>query len=152
MNNYSKMTLFTLLFVFLFASTGLASASHPYNTYTYTDRNVFSYNEDDNGFKVGFDEKRHVSRGYTYCGYYDWSYGGKRCARSWGDRQYYPDHASYEYDHDVVVKEAFKTYQQRSKQEYQLEVRRIGLEERRRYGYGGYGYGYSDHRYYSYGW
>lgn len=153
MKNYSKMTLFVVSALFLVALASLSSAAHPYNTYTYTDRDTFSYNENDNGFRVGFDEDNRVVRGYTYCGYYDWSYGGRRCAHSYGNRPYYPDHASYDdYDKDAIVKEAFRTYQQRSKQEYQLEVRRIGLEERRRYSYGGYGSGYSGHRYYTYGW
>ena len=153
MNNYSRMTFIALSFVFLFALVSTVSAAHPYNTYTYTDRDSFSYNENDNGFRISSSERDNYgygNRGYTRCGeIYSWrSYG---CgSRYYADRPYYPDHVSYGYDQDMAIKEAFKTYQQRSKQEYQLEVRRIGLEERRRYSYGGYGYGYSG-RVYSYG-
>lgn len=150
------MTLFVISALFLVALAGLTSAAHPYNTYTYTDRNDFSYNENDNGFRISSTNNEPVARGYTYCGYYDWSYGGKRCARSLANRPYYPDHASYDdYDQDAAIKEAFRTYQQTSKYKYQLEAKRIALEERNRYDhyrYGGYGYGYSGVRYYSYGW
>src|SRR3989344_4321558 len=59
------------------------------------------------------------------------------------------------YDQDKALRDAFKTYQQSSKQQYQLESKRLDLANRRYYGgygYGGYGYGYSGARYYRYGW
>ena len=163
MNNYLKMTLFALSFLFLI-SIGFASAYHPYNTYSYTDRDSFSYNEDingnDDGFRISFTDADNYrsygygNRGYAKCGdYYSWrSYGCDKYGY-YGDGLYYNDNSYNNLDHNAVLKEAFKTYQQKSKQQYQLEAKRIALEERRRYGYyGGYGYGYSGVRYYSYGW
>ena len=155
MKNYSKMTLFGFLSLSLLL---LASSVSAYSYNTYTDRDTFRYDEvvsgENRGFTVEFNQDRKpVSRGYTYCegyGYYDWSYSGKKCAQSYGygSRPYYPNQAYYnQYDYDATLKEAFKTYQQSTKQESQLEAKRIALEERRMYNYGGYGYGY-----YRYGW
>lgn len=159
MKNYLKMTLAVISLLFLLASS--ASAVHAYNTYTYTDRDTFSYDERINGQNNGFDieftdyDRRpsydrysYGNRGYSNCGdRYSWrSYG---CDK-YDDRPYYFE-AYNDIDHNTVLKEAFKTYQQNSKYEYQLEAKRIALEDRRRFGYG-YGYGYSGHRYYSYGW
>ncbi|MEK6915448.1 MAG: hypothetical protein AABW89_02820 [Nanoarchaeota archaeon] len=163
MRNYFKGTfvLFALSFFILSAYTVDA---YSYNSYTYTDRDSFSYRENINGGNDGFridftdTDTKYRGRGYTYCksqGYYDWSYNGRRCKNSYGyygDMPYYKDNSYDNIDQDAVLKEAFRTYQQNSKYEYQLELKRIALEERRRYNYGGYGYGYSGARYYSYGW
>jgi hypothetical protein len=144
--------LFSALLAFLLVSS---VSAYGYNTYTYTDKDSFAYNENvngqDRGFKISFTDTdtrySYPNRGYSYCnGYYNWRYKG--CDRYYDDRPYYQD-AYQSLDHDAVLKEAFKTYQQSSRQEYQLEAKRIALEQRNRYSYG---YGYSSHRYYSYGW
>lgn len=158
------MTLFALSFVFLVALAGFTSASHPYNTYTYSDRDAFSYNENNNGFRIASDDSYRTTnvRGYTYCGYYDWSYGGRKCAHSLANRPYYPDHAFYgDYDKDAAIKDAFRTYRDSKKYDYQIKIKEydqeIRLKEleledryrRDRFRHSGYGYGYT---HYSYGW
>ena len=161
MKNYSKMTLFAFLALSLLFLTSTVDA-YSYNTYTYTDRDSFSYREDLAGNNQGFtlsDESNSPIAGmdYTYCGYYDWSAYGKRCARTrsygyYGDRPYYPDHAYY--NKDAVLKEAFKTYQQSRRDETKIRMEELRLEQRRQYdGYRyRHGYGYSGVSYYQYGW
>ncbi|MBS3083762.1 hypothetical protein J4423_03085 [Candidatus Pacearchaeota archaeon] len=165
MRNYLKMTLFVFSALFLLLLASFASA-YPSNINTYTDRDTFSYNENvdgnNRGFSLAFTDRDSVPvRGYGYCkgyDYYDWSYGGKKCASSryydpyYADMPYYSDNAYNNIDHNTVLKDAFKTYRESKKQEAQLEAKRIALEERKRYSYGGYGYGYSGARYYRYGW
>lgn len=165
MNNSSKIALFVFSVIFLVAFSGFSSAAHPYNTYTYTDRDGFSYSETNEGFRINFDSVNYetTTRGYTYCGFYDWSYGGKRCASSYSNRLYYPDHASYEeYDKDTAIEKAFGTYDNSKKYDHQLKLKELDnqirlkeleLEDRyRRDRYRYAGYGYSGGRYYSYGW
>lgn len=157
MKNYLKMTLFVVSALFLVVFAGFASAAHPYNTYTYTDKNMFSYNENDHGFEISSSERdtsySYGNRGYSLCGdVYSWrSYG---CgSHYYMNRPYYPDHASYEYDHDAAIKMAFDAYNKGKQYDYQIEKLRIQEEAKKdRYRYGGYGYGYSGGRYYSYGW
>lgn len=156
MRNYSKFALIAVFTLFLTTLVGFASAAHPYNTYTYTDRDSFSYHESDNGFRISSDARdansySYGNRGYSRCGdIYSWrSYG---C--SYGNRPYYPDHAYYEneYDRDTAIKYAFDTYREGKKYDYQLEKLRIQEDAKQyRYRYGGYGYGYSG-RVYNYGW
>ncbi len=158
MKNYSKIALFVVSALFLVAFAGFTSAAHPYNTYTYTDRDGFSYYESDSGFRINSDTSNtdrysYNHRGYSRCGdVYSWrSYG---CSY-YGNRPYYPDHAYYEdeYDRDAAIKYAFDTYREGKKYDYQIEKLRIQEEAKQyRYRYGGYGYGYSGHRYYTYGW
>lgn len=157
MKNYLKFGFIVFSALFLL-SIGFVSAAHPYNTYTYTDRDSFSYYENDNGFKISSvdsntDHYAYGNRGYTKCGdIYSWrSYG---CSHYYGNRPYYPDHASYEdeYDKDIAIKYAFDTYREGKKYDYQIEKLRIQEEAKQyRYRYGGYGYGYSG-RIYHYGW
>lgn len=150
MKNHSRFVFVAILALFLI---GFVSAAHPYNTYTYTDS--FSYHESNSGFRISSDDSdtsrySYGNRGYTRCGdVYSWrSYG---CSY-YGNRPYYPDHASYEndYDRDVAIKYAFDTYREGKKYDYQIEKLRI-QEEAKQYRYGGYGYGYSG-RIYHYGW
>lgn len=153
MNNYSKMTLFVVSALFLVAFAGFASAAHPYNTYTYSDRNTFSYDESDNGFRISSSERdsSHYSygnRGNYHCGdVYSWrSYG---CHR-YSNRPYYPDHAWYQndYDKDAAIKMAFDAYTKSRQYDYQIEKLRIQEEAKQyRYRYGGYGSGYSGRTY-----
>lgn len=150
MNNYSKMTLFVVSALFLVAFAGFASAAHPYNTYTYSDRNTFSYNENDHGFRISSSERDHShysygNRGYSHCGdTYSWrSYG---CGSRYSNRPYYPDHAWYQndYDEDAAIKMAFDSYNKGRQYDYQIEKLRIQEEAKKnRYRYGGYGSGYS---------
>lgn len=151
------MTLIVCSLALLMAFAPTTSAGYG-GTYTYTDRDSFSYNEDlggDNrGFNIQFSDTdtaySYGNRGYTYCkgqDYYSWRSSGCRDSygKYYGDQQYPNEYNSL--DHNAVLKEAFKTYQQSSKQQYQLESQRIKLSERRFNGYGG-----SGARYYRYGW
>ncbi|MEK6909391.1 MAG: hypothetical protein AABX23_05055 [Nanoarchaeota archaeon] len=157
MKNYSKMTLFVLSFLFLFSISNV-SASHFYNTYTYTDSLVYTedHKGEHRGFALAFPEDKYG----IDCGYKDWTYNARKCKRTALYDYQYVEYYGYNahkdansYDRDKIFKEAFKTYQQNSKYEYQLELKRIEEENRNRYrNYGGYGHGYSGHRYYTYGW
>src|SRR3989344_4091577 len=159
MRNYSKMTLsvFSALFLLL-----LASFASAYPSYTYTDvSETISYSEDLEGGNRGFTLKHTSSVPRTNpsigCDYYDWTSDFRKCRHTAYYNGYTEDYYGYSnnddsrtyYDQDKALKEAFKTYQQSSKQQYQLESQRINMAQRR---YGGYGYGYSGARYYRYGW
>lgn len=157
MRNYSRIAFFVISAIFLFTLIGFASAAHPYNTYTYTDRDLFSYHESNTGFRISNDDSNtnrysYSNRGYSRCGdVYSWrSYG---CSYHSGNRPYYPDHAYYEdsYDRDAAIKYAFDTYREGKKYDYQIEKLRIQEEAKKhRYRYD-WGYGYSG-RIYNYGW
>jgi len=146
------MTLLLLGLVFLAFFANSASA-YSYGSYNSDDSFYYKENVDgsERGFSINFKDNDVVPvRGYTYCGYYDWTSNGRKCARSGYDVLHYQNDAYNKIDHNAVLKDAFKTYQQSSKQQYQLESKRIDAMNRRHYGYG-YGYGYSGVRY-SYGW
>lgn len=173
MKNYLKMTLFAGLFVLSILAISQASAQ--YYTYTpassgYTDiTDTVSYNEDLQGDNRGF-SLRHTStvprteviRG---CDYYDWTSNYRKCRRSSSYREdgyyenygynnydrYHYDNFRAPYNQDRAVDLAFKTYQQSSKQRYQLDSQALNLryQRSRSYGYGGYGSGYAR---YSWGW
>lgn len=164
MRNYLKMTLtiFGLMFLSSFFLSNV-SAGYSYNTYTYTDvSDTILYSEDLYGENRGFSltHKSSVPRTNPSvgCDYYDWTYDLRKCKKTAYHNGYREDYYSYynkvdldyyraPYDQDKALKEAFKTYQQSSKQQYQLESQRINLAQRRNYGYG-----YSGARYYRYGW
>lgn len=155
MNNYVKVMLFIFATALLFATQ---VSAYSYNSYT--DTNSFSYSEDLGGANRGFTIMHSTSMPRTNpsigCDYYDWTSDFRKCRRT----AYYDGHiedyyAYYDgyynhnnYDEEKVVKEAFKTYQQSSKQQYQLESKRLDSMNKR-YGYGS---GYSGVRYYRYGW
>jgi|SRR3989344_7113619 len=161
MRNYSKMTLsvFSALFLLL-----LASFASAYPSYTYTDvSETISYSEDLEGGNRGFTLKHTSSVPRTNpsigCDYYDWTSDFRKCRRTAYYNGYSEDYYGYSnnninngayYNQDKDSRDAFKTFQQSSKQQYQLESQRINMQQRR-YGYGGYGYGYSGTRY-RYGW
>ncbi len=172
MKNHLKMTLLIGLFVLSVLSLSNTSAQYSYSpaSSSYTDiSDTVSYNEDVIGENRGF-SVRHTStvprnQVISGCDYYDWTSNYRKCGRtSRYNDNYYQDDYSYSiydrhhydnfrapYNQDEATKLAFKTYQQSSKQQYQLESQRINLRERRRsgYGYGGYGSGYAR---YSFGW
>ena len=164
MNNYLKMTLFVFSLLFLVLPVSYVSA-YP-NSYTYMDvSNTVSYTEDLEGGARGFSLKNThpVSRMNSAigCDYYDWTSDFRKCRRTAYYNGYSEDYYSYVngnndnsniayYDQDKALKEAFRTYQQSSKQQYQLESQRLSLANSRYYG--GYGYGYSGIRYSRYGW
>jgi hypothetical protein len=163
MKNYSKMTLVLLSFLFLLALVSNVHADYNYNSYTYTDvSDTVSYSEDLDGFNRGF-SLRHTSsvprtNSIVGCDYYDWTYDLRKCKKTAYYNGYREDYYSYSnkidldyyrapYNQDQALKEAFRTYQQSSKQQYQLESQRINFAQRRYYGYG-----YSGARYYRFGW
>jgi len=155
MKNYLKMTLGILFLVALFASH--VSAGYDFDRYTYTDRydDTILYREDTSDGENGFTLTHRYSmpiRGYSYgCDYHDHTVNQRKCARSAYYGGYDTDY-SYRpsYDGDKALQQAFRTYQQSAKYEYQLESQRIKMMDRRYYG--GHGYGYSGARYYRYGW
>ena len=141
----------------------LASFASAYPSYTYTDvSETISYSEDLEGGNRGFNLMHKSSMPRTNpaigCDYYDWTSDFRKCRRTAYYNGYMMEDYSYSnnvdnrayYDQDKALKEAFKTYQQSSKQQYQLESQRINMQQRR-YSYGGYGYGYSG-TIYRYGW
>src|SRR3989344_3077892 len=162
MKNYSKPLLFILSIIFLvsLASSVFAYSNNPFASYTYTDvSDSVSYSEDLFGESRGFALKYQHSVPRTNpsigCDYYDWTSDFRKCKVTAYYSGHYEEYYDYtrgndynsNYDKDKALKEAFKTYQQSSKQEYQLESKRIDTMNRRRYG--GYGSGYSNARYYS---
>ncbi|MBS3081672.1 hypothetical protein J4416_01880 [Candidatus Pacearchaeota archaeon] len=166
MKNYVKGLLFAFVALILLSFVSSVSA---YPTYSYMDvSESVSYNEDLNGLDRGFSLKHTNSVPRTNpvigCDYYDWTSDFRKCRRTAYYGGYTEDYYGYvsgnnnlnsPYDQDKALRDAFKTYQQSSKQQYQLESKRLDLANRRYYGgygYGGYGYGYSGARYYRYGW
>ena len=169
MKNYLKMTLFMSSLLLLALSLTHPTSAYSYNSYTYMDvSNTVSYSESLDAGSRGFTltNTHPVSRTNPIigCDYYDWTSDFRKCRRTAIYNGYSQDYYGYvsgnnnpqadaaAYNQDAAVKEAFKTYQQSSKQQYQLESQRISLANSRYYGYGGYGSGYSGARYYSYGW
>ena len=167
MKNYLKMTLFTGFLVMSILAISQSSAMMQYYTYTpasssYTDVvDSVSYSEDLQGDNRGFalEHTSTVPRNEMIngCDYYDWSSNFRRCRRTAQYNDRYTDTYSYDtydryhydnfrayYDQDKALKEAFKTYQQSSKQKYQLDSQAINLRYQRRNG--GYGSGYGRYR------
>ena len=162
MKNYLKMTL--LLGILLLSVLSISHASAQYYTYTpasisYTDiSDTISYTEDVIGENRGFSVKHtstvprnEVIRG---CDYYDWTSNYRKCRRtskysnyddysySIYDRYHYDNYRA-PYNQDKTADLAFKTYQQSSKQQHQLEMKRLDLRYNHRYRYCGYGSGYA---------
>jgi hypothetical protein len=170
MKNYLKMTLLLgILFLSILSISSVNAQSYTYspasNAYTYVS-NTISYSEDIQGENRGFSlrqsssvQRNEVIKG---CDYYDWTSNYRKCRKTSERNRYSYDDYNYNiydryhydnfranYDQDKALKEAFKTYQQSSKQQYQLESQRIKTRNNRKYSYGGYGSGYTR---YSWGW
>lgn len=162
MKNYLKMTLILGILFLSVLSLSNTSAQYSYSpaSSSYTDiTDTVSYNEDVLGENRGF-SVRHTStvprnQVISGCDYYDWTSNYRKCRRTSRYNDYDEDRYSYSiydryhydnfrapYNQDEATKLAFKTYQQSSKQQFQLESQRLNLRERRRYGYG-YGSGYA---------
>lgn len=166
MRDYLKMTMFVFASLILLAS--LADA-YSYSNYRNMDvSQSVSYDEDIEGGNRGFTLKHTSSVPRTNpiigCDYYDWTSDFRKCRRTAYYNGYSEDYYGYvygnnndyrsPYNQDAALKDAFKTFQQSSKQQFQLESKRIDSVNRRYYGYGGYGYGYGYYGagYYRYGW
>jgi hypothetical protein len=113
--------LFALGFIFLFLNLAFASA---YHTSRVTE--TWSYNEDLKGGKRGFTlsynsniPARHYPK--QECEFYDWRYGSRCNPSYYNYPSYYYDEArssrgSYKsFNEDKFVREAFRTYQQNSR-------------------------------------
>lgn len=162
------MTLFAGLFILsILAVSSVNAQSYTYSpaSSAYTDiTDTVAYSEDVIGENRGF-SVRHTStvprnQVISGCDYYDWTSNYRKCGRTSKYNDYYEDDYSYSiydryhydnyrapYNQDEATKLAFKTYQQSSKQQYQLESQRITARNNRRFGYGGYGSGYSRYRF-----
>jgi hypothetical protein len=118
------------------------------SAYSYNDQYTFSYSESNNGFAIGqTNSNKQTSSNYCDSGaYYDWSSDGRYCRQTEYyngrrvDRYYTLEDDTYAekpaYDQDKAIAQAFKTYQQTSKQKYQLASQHLNLQYQRKYNYG----------------
>ncbi len=149
MKSYLKITLFStiiLLIIFLTSQTSAITQSYTYSpaSSAYTSKSdTFSYNEDVTGNDRGFNVKRtstiprnDVIKG---CDYYDWTSNFRKCKQT---TKYNGDNTKKNNNMDKTISEAFRTYQQSSRQQYQLESQSANSRNR----YGGHGYGYQNYR------
>ncbi len=152
MKSYLKITLFsTIIFLTIFISSQTSAIIQSY-TYSpasssYTDiSDTFSYNENVAGNNRGFNIKHtstiprnEVIKG---CDYYDWTSNFRKCKQTAKYNGYTENNLKNPYNIDKTISEAFRTYQQSSRQQYQLESQNANSRHR----YGGYGYGYQNYR------
>ncbi len=152
MKSYLKITLFSAIVVLTIFISSQTSAIIQAYTYTpasssYTDiSDTFSYSENVVGNNKGFNIKRtstiprsEVIKG---CDYYDWTSNFRKCKQTAKYKGYTEDNLKKSYNMDRPISEAFRTYQQSSRQQYQLEIQNANS----RHQYNGYGYGYQIYR------
>lgn len=154
MNNLLKKTLFSA--IILLTTLSAISQSYAYTpaSSSYTDiSDTFSYNEDITGNNRGFNIKHtstlprnEIIKG---CDYYDWTSNYRKCKQTAKYNGYTESNTKKSYNMDKTINEAFRTYQQSSRQQYQLESQ--STNSRNRYGGHGYGY-YGGYGRYTWGW
>ncbi len=149
MKNRLKIILFSTLMLLTIFLTSQTIAYTPASS-SYTDiSDTFSYNEDVIGENRGFNIKHTstIPRNELIkgCDYYDWTSNFRKCKQTAKYNGYVESNTKKSYNMDKTISEAFRTYQQSSRQQFQLESKKSNS----RYNYGGHGYGY---RNYHWGW
>ncbi len=156
MKSYLKITLFSAIFVLAILNSSQTSAIIQAYTYTpasssYTEiSDTFSYNEkvvgDNKGFNVKHTSTIPRNEIVKGCDYYDWTSNFRKCKQTAKYNGYTEDNFKRNYNIDRTINEAFRTYQQSSRQQYQLESQKANLKYQYSYGY------YNGYGRYTWGW